>query len=79
MHTVCVLTVEAEVLGVGLCHKQLEAFAHKLPHRPGVCVWVARRKALVGRVKERKQTSLLLEGKKKLEKDNLVNVRSLVS
>ena len=53
---VCVLTVEAEVLGEGLGAEQLKALRHKVADGPGILVQAARRKALIGRVKEHKQT-----------------------
>lgn len=50
-----VLTVKAKVLGEGLSYEQLKALGDEEANGPGVFLQTARGKALIGRVKERKQ------------------------
>lgn len=51
----CELTVEAEVLGEGLSHEELEALGDEVADGPGVFVQAAGGEALVGRVEEDEQ------------------------
>lgn len=62
MEAACTLTVEAKVLGVGLCNEELEALLDKVADSPVVCGQGARGEALVSTVEEGELLPLLHHG-----------------
>ena len=62
MEAACALTVETKVLGVRLCHEELEALLDEVADGPVVCAERARSEALVGAVEEGELLPLLHDG-----------------